>query len=416
VIPQFPEIEQAQTVLAALAETDDVKSATAARQRRLKLQTSYGQALAWSRGFDAEETKIAFNRALELAADTGNVAERLVAYYGLWLANFPRDPASTRAAAEIFLREAGAEGRPMEAAVAHRCVGLTSLFQGEFVAARRHLVEALKGSDPERDRDARVLFGIDLGSTAAGHLACAAWILGEVDESRRLIDTALERAEQVDHAPSLVNVRWYQSMLEILRRDADAANRAATIVVDLSQKNGMATFVVVGALCTGWSQARLGGREGGGTELRHALAAYVGAGGKLAVAFFEGLLAELEAEWQDLEEALARIENALTVAQQTGDHWSDALLHRIRGEILFKRDGANTAPAEEALLTAIAIAQQQKAKSFELQAALRLAKLYQSTDRATDAHAVLAPALEGFSPTPQFPEIEQARQLLEMLE
>ena len=62
--------------------------------------------------------------------------------------------------------------------------------------------------------------------------------------------------------------------------------------------------------------------------------------------------------------------------------------HRIRGEILLKRDPANTAPAEEAFLTAIAIAQQQKARSFELRAALSLAKLYQSTGRAADAHAV----------------------------
>ena len=42
-------------------------------------------------------------------------------------------------------------------------------------------------------------------------------------------------------------------------------------------------------------------------------------------------------------------------------------MHRIRGEILPKRGAVNTAPAEEAFLTAIAIAQQQKARSFELQ-------------------------------------------------
>jgi hypothetical protein len=50
------------------------------------------------------------------------------------------------------------------------------------------------------------------------------------------------------------------------------------------------------------------------------------------------------------------------------------------------------------LLTAIAIAQQQKARSFELRAALSLAKLYHSPDRPADAHAALASALKGFSP------------------
>ena len=101
--------------------------------------------------------------------------------------------------------------------------------------------------------------------------------------------------------------------------------------------------------------------------------------------------------------------------ERSGLRFFDAENHRIRGEILLKRDPMNTAPAEEAFLTAIAIAQQQKAKSFELRAALSLAKLYQSTSRPADAHAVLAPALEGFSPTSEFPEIEEAQALLATL-
>jgi len=103
------------------------------------------------------------------------------------------------------------------------------------------------------------------------------------------------------------------------------------------------------------------------------------------------------------------------LAGETGEHLSDAFLHRARGEILLKNDSANIAPAEEAFLTAVAIAQQQKARSFELRAALSLAKLYQSTGRAADAHAALAPALEGFTPTPEFPEIAEARALVTFL-
>jgi len=112
---------------------------------------------------------------------------------------------------------------------------------------------------------------------------------------------------------------------------------------------------------------------------------------------------------------LTRIDEALALAGETGEHWSDAFLHRLRGEILLQRDPANTAPAEDAFLTAIAIAQQQKARSFELRAALSLAQLYHSTDRPADAHAVLASALNGFSPTPEFPEIAAAQTLLSAL-
>ena len=48
------------------------------------------------------------------------------------------------------------------------------------------------------------------------------------------------------------------------------------------------------------------------------------------------------------------------------------------------------------------------ARSSGLRAALSLAKLYQSTGRPAEAHAVLAPALEGFTPTPEMSEIAEA--------
>ena len=121
------------------------------------------------------------------------------------------------------------------------------------------------------------------------------------------------------------------------------------------------------------------------------------------IPLFATALAEAEVEAGEIEAALATIDRVIADSERTGQRWFDAESHRIRGNILLKRDPANTAPAEEAFLTAIAIAQQQKARGFELRAALSLAKLYQSTGRAADAHAVLAPALEGFSPTPEFP-------------
>ena len=108
-------------------------------------------------------------------------------------------------------------------------------------------------------------------------------------------------------------------------------------------------------------------------------------------------------------------DDALALAVETGEHWSNSFLHRVRGEISLSRDPANTGPAEEAFLTAITIAQQQKARSFELRAALALARLYQSTDRPADAFAVLSPALQGFSPTPEFPDIAMAQTLLLVL-
>ena len=78
---------------------------------------------------------------------------------------------------------------------------------------------------------------------------------------------------------------------------------------------------------------------------------------------------------------IARSIEALAASEGTGLHWYDAETHRIRGEILLKQDPSDPAPAEEAFLTAIAIAQRQKgARSFELRAALRSQN---STNRPT---------------------------------
>jgi hypothetical protein len=93
--PEFPEIEQGQTLLAELATTEDVKNAAASRQRRLQLQTDYGQALLWSRGFGSKEAKAAFDRAEELAVGTDNAAARFPAYYGKWLSSVVHGREST---------------------------------------------------------------------------------------------------------------------------------------------------------------------------------------------------------------------------------------------------------------------------------------------------------------------------------
>jgi len=177
----------------------------------------------------------------------------------------------------------------------------------------------------------------------------------------------------------------------------------------------MALYVAFGEMLANWARARLDDRESGMTRLREALAAYLGQGNKLHAPLVHGLLAELEAEGDGAERALRRIDEALALANETGEHWTDALLHRVRGTILLKRDPANPAPPEEAFLAAVAIAKRQGARSYELLASLSLAKLYQSTGRPADAHAVLAPALEGFSPTPEMPEIAEAQALLAAL-
>jgi len=184
--------------------------------------------------------------------------------------------------------------------------------------------------------------------------------------------------------------------------------------VKLAREHGMALYSAYGEFLQPWARWHLGDREGGLDAMRRGIAVCHDMGNFVYMTLLETALAEAEAEAGEIEAALASIDRTVALTERTGHRWNEADTHRARGEILLKRDPANTGPAENAFLTAIAVAQQQKAKSFEL--ALSLGKLYQSTGRPADAHAVLAPALEGFSPTPEFPEIEKAQALLEVLE
>jgi class 3 adenylate cyclase/predicted ATPase len=395
--------------------TSAAATASASANQRLKLQTDLGKALMWSRGFETEEWKAAFVRARDLAAAIDNPTERFTVYYGLWLGNLVRGELRlAREIAETVLREAKRGARTTECGYGRRLLGHTCLCQGDFIEAQANLVEALSIYDPERDHEARFRFGQDTGAAARAYLAITKWHLGEVGPARALIEEAVAHAIETGHVPTLVNVYHHKAHFEMVRGDAGAARREAEIVVELSQENAMPSYTAVGMVQSAWASARLDGSKTGATELRQALAALIEQGNKAFVPFFQGLLAEIEAQG-DAGGALTRIEEALALADETGEHWSDAFLHRLRGEILLKRDPANTAPAEDAFLNAIAVAQQQKARSFELRAALDLARLYSSTSRSADAHAVLASALKGFSPTPEFPEIAEAQTLLSAL-
>jgi hypothetical protein len=93
-------------------------------------------------------------------------------------------------------------------------------------------------------------------------------------------------------------------------------------------------------------------------------------------------LADPPAEGKEIESDLSTVDSALAESARTGQRWFDAETHRVRGEILLKRNPADPSPAEEASLTAIAI----RATPFQLRAAMSVASLYHSTGRPAEAH------------------------------
>ena len=242
-------------------------------------------------------------------------------------------------------------------------------------------------------------------------LALTSWVLGQVDRARELIETANRRAAEINHPSSMAIPLYLKCLLEIMRGDASAALIASEALDELSREHEMALLRGRADLGSGWAHGRLQDPRGGLATFQKALAAMIESGQTVDTAFFLGLLAQLEADADGVESGLARLDEAFARANQGESRFYLAFLHRLRGDLLLKSNPNESSLAEGAYHAAIAVAKEQGARSYQLQAALPLAKLYQSTGRPADAYAVLAPALEDISPTPEMPEIEEAMSL-----
>jgi predicted ATPase len=96
-----------------------------------------------------------------------------------------------------------------------------------------------------------------------------------------------------------------------------------------------------------------------------------------------------------LESAWTCIRDALNVANTTKEKWIEAEVNRIAGEIALKSPEPDAAKAEACLECALAVARVQQAKSWELRAAMRLARLWRDQGKPQQAHELRAPVYAG---------------------
>ena len=385
----------------------------AVSQRLPQLHAAYGNALIAARGHGAPETMEAFARARKSASGDEDAPGRFAADYGLWVGSYVRgDLPSMRTHAAAFLAGVAARPDSPEAGVAHRVVGTTHCFAGEYAEARDHLERALTLFQPGQDDDLAFRFGQDAGVAAMCYLAIASWPLGHVRRAVSLIDGAHERLASVAHIGTHPYAKLHAAMFDLMRGDRARAAQNGSETARLAREHDLPLWRAYGAFFEGLATAELGALGEGLADMRRGVESLR----QQDLLNFDGLykiaLADAETRAGDRVRAIAILDEALATADRLGYRAFEAELNRTRGEIMLECDPANPAPAEEAFQTAIAVAKRQGTRSFEQRAALALAKLYKSTSRPADAHAVLAPALEGFSPTPEMPEIEEAQRLL----
>ena len=207
-----------------------------------------------------------------------------------------------------------------------------------------------------------------------------------------------------------------RSGLGLVRGNSEAvATHSQAYAEHVARYDLSAHWAGFAAFFQGWAKRANTAERSRLAEMRGGLAIFREQGMVYLVPSLQAALAEAEAGAGETDAGLRRLHEAFAVLERTEARFYEAEMHRIRAEILLRRDPANAAAAEQSLQAAIGIAQSQKARSFELRAALSLAKLYRAANRDADAYAVLAPAVEGFLPTQQFPELAEAQTLLAAL-
>lgn len=403
------QLEKARELARSLADGADQ------RLIRLKLQTTYGQALLYNRGHGSPDTTLAFIEAREIAAKVETAVERFSAYYGMWVGSLVRaDLTPMRDVAEAFLKDVQPTPDSPEAGVAHRIFGSTCWFQGDFEGARLHLERSLAIHQGDPDHQLATHFGYHSGVMAMVNLAPVLFAMGYADRPERLIEIAANIAVASGHIPSIAIMHHYACVFSAICHKPLSGLSHAEALVGLGQKHGLPQALARGKFLLGWARWALGQPEGE-EAMREGLALLNEMNLRSFEPFDGTLLAELEVRAGRPDKALATLDTQLATVEATGERWFHAEMYRVRGEILQKHEPISLTAIELAFLHAIDIARGQKAWTFELRAKLSLAKLYQSINRTEASRSLIESALADFWERVDLPELAEAKYLLAQL-
>jgi predicted ATPase len=127
------------------------------------------------------------------------------------------------------------------------------------------------------------------------------------------------------------------------------------------------------------------------------------------------LLSEAHADLGEIDAAQGCINEALAAIQTNKERWREAEVNRVAGEIVLKSPEPDAAKAEAYFEHALAVARRQKAKSWELRAAVSLARLRRDQGKGQQARELLAPVYGWFTEGFDTRDLKEAKALLEEL-
>jgi predicted ATPase len=198
-------------------------------------------------------------------------------------------------------------------------------------------------------------------------------------------------------------------------RRALARQERAEATIALSVEQGFTHYLATGILIRGWAQAAQGDLEAGAVAVQESLATLRATGFDVRRSYYLALLADICRRSGRPEAGQSAIAEAFAFAEESGERWWEAELHRLRGELLLAQSTDNRAEAEACFHRALEIARQQSVKAFELRAATSLAGLWRDQGRPAQARDLLAPVYDWFTEGFDTADLKHAKGLLDEL-
>jgi predicted ATPase len=383
-------------------------------QQELELQTTLGPALIATKGYGAPEVAHIYSRARELCQQMGETPDLFPVLRGLWVFHEARaEMLVAQELAEQLLVLAQSIQNPVHLIEAHRALGNTLFWLGEFAPARVHLEQGIALYDFQQHRALAFLYGTDPAVICLSYAAWALWLLGYPDQARQRSAEALTLAQELSHSPTLAVALVWVTFLHQACWEVPLVQERAEALMGLAAEQGFQFWLAVGTARRDWvlvQQGRQSAEEM--AQLRQKLAAYCATGAEPERAYWLALLAEAHGTAGQAEEGLGLLREALVVVEKSGAHYWEAELYRLQGDLLLHQTVPDTQQAESCFCQALATARRQQAKSLELRAAMSLARLWQGQGKRAAACQMLVEVYGWFTEGFDTADLREAKALL----
>jgi predicted ATPase/DNA-binding SARP family transcriptional activator len=383
-------------------------------EQELALQISLG--LAQKGDIPVPKAEEALTRARELCQQLGKTTQLCQVLGELSIFSYVRaEYQKARQLAEEALNLARQADDATLVALGHWHLGYILFGLGEYTASRAHLQQVISYYEPQQHHRSFVfLRGSDAGVSALAYDACCLWCLGYPEQAMNHSQQALALARKLDHTFSLVDVLCFGGCLfNKMRRDTGALKEDAEEFTRLSQEMDFLSFFYTGICYWGEALTRLGQVQEGMAQIHQGMASRQSRGAHCYSSGILGALAEAQANAGQLKDGLATLAEAFAMVEETNERYYEAELHRLWAELSLMQ--GDEAEAEASFERAIEVARRQEAKSWELRAAISLARLWHKQGKTDQARHVLEEAYNWFTEGFDTPDLIEASSLLEKL-